>query len=196
MITSKRSIAFLFTTLAVALSLAAGLTFRDASAQVRAGRRGVAVQGEEGKAAAVGRRGAVVKGDEGYAAVGRRGGVATGGDVEGAAVGRRGAVVKGEEGYAAVGRRGAVVAGEEGFAAAGRHSGVVVGNRYEDYEAWRAIAGVGAAIAVGTMLARPPTAATTVVIGGTTYWRYQNTYYMRVYSGGSVAYQVVAPPRL
>jgi hypothetical protein len=126
----------------------------------------------------VGRRGAVVKGDEGYAAVGRRG-----------------AVVSGEEGAAAVGRRGAVVAGEEGYAAVGRRGGVVVGNRYEDYEAWRAVAGVGAAIAIGTMLARPPSAATTVVIGGTTYWRYQNTYYMRVYSGGNVAYQVVAPPR-
>ena len=76
MIKSKRSIVCLFTTLAVALSLAAGLTFRDASGQVRAGRHGVAVKGEEGKGAAVGRRGAVVKGDEGYAAVGRRGGVA------------------------------------------------------------------------------------------------------------------------
>jgi hypothetical protein len=179
MIQRKWSITLTTVTLAVTLGLVTALLMRDVSGQVRAGRHGsVAVKGEEGKGAAVGRRGAVVKGDEGYAAVGRRG-----------------AVVKGEEGAAAVGRRGgAVVAGEEGYAAAGRHGSVVVGNRYEDYEGWRAVAGVGAAIAIGTMLARPPTAATTVVIAGTTYWRYQNTYYMRVYSGGSVCYQVVRPP--
>jgi hypothetical protein len=87
------------------------------------------------------------------------------------------------------------VAGEEGYAAAGRYGGVVVGNRYEDYEGWRAVAGVGAVIAIGTMLARPPTAATTVVISGTTYWYDGRTYYTRVYSGGAVAYQVVAAPR-
>jgi len=168
----------MFAILAVVLLFAAELSLRDASGQVRAGRRGAAVKGEEGKGAAVGPRGAVVKGDEGYAAVGRHG-----------------AVAKGDEGAAAVGRRGAVVAGEEGVAAAGRHGSVVVGNRYEDYEAWRAVAGVSAAIAIGTMLARPPSAATTVVVNGTTYWVYQNTYYMRVYSGGNVAYQVVAPPR-
>ena len=191
MITSKRSIACLFTALAVA----AGVILTDASGQVRAGRRGIAVKGEEGRAAVVGRRGAIVKGDEGYAAVGRRGAVVKGEEGKAAAVGRRGAIVKGEEGVAAVGRRGAVVAGEEGFAAVGRRGGVIVGHRYEDYEAWKVVAGIGAAIAIGTMLARPPSAATTVVIAGTTYWRYQNTYYMRVYSGGSVAYQVVAPPR-
>jgi hypothetical protein len=86
------------------------------------------------------------------------------------------------------------VAGEEGVAVAGR-GGVVVGERYEDYDAWRAVAGVGAAIAIGTMLASPPAAASTVVIGGTTYWYDGKTYYSRVYTGGSVAYQVVAAPR-
>jgi hypothetical protein len=173
----------ILTTLAVVLSLTAGLTLTDVSGQVRAGRRGVAVRGEEGKGAAVGRRGAVVKGDEGYAAVGRRGAVAVDEEGKGSAVGRRGAVVKGEEGVAAV----------------GRYGGVVVGQSYEDHEGWKTAARVGAAavtaIAVGTMLSRPPAQATTVVISGTTYWRYQNTYYMRVLSGGSVAYQVVAPPR-
>jgi hypothetical protein len=69
-----------------------------------------------------------------------------------------------------------------------------VGNRYEDYEAWRAVAGVGAAIAVGTMLARPPAAATTVVVGGSSYWYNDNVFYTRVVTGGNVAYQVVAPP--
>lgn len=162
----------------VTASLVLGLCLSEFSGQVRRARRGAAVKTEEG-GAVVGRRGAVVKGDEGYAAVGRRG-----------------AVVKGEEGAAAVGRfGGAVVAGEENFAARGRYGRVVVGERYEDYEAWRSVAGVGAAIAIGTMLARPPAAATTVVIAGTTYWRYQNTYYVRVYSGGSVVYQVVTPPR-
>jgi hypothetical protein len=178
MIQSKRSIGFLFAAAAIILAVITGVILIKASGQVRtATRHGTAVKGEQG-AAAVGPRGAVVKGDEGYAAVGRHG-----------------AAVSGDEGAAAVGRHGAVVVGEEGAAAGGRHGGVVVGNRYEDYEAWRAIAGVGAAIAVGTMLARPPTAATTVVVAGTTYWHYQNTYYARVYSGGNVAYQVVAPPR-
>jgi hypothetical protein len=92
-----------------------------------------------------------------------RGAVVKGEEVSGA-VGRRGAVVKGDEGYAAVGRRGAMVAGEEGAVAVGRRGGVVVGNRYESYEKWRLAAGVGAAIVVGTMLARPPAAAITVAM--------------------------------
>lgn len=123
-------------------------------------------------------RGAVAVGEEGYAAVGRRG-----------------AVVGNEEGAAAVGRHGnVVVAGEEGVAARGRYGNVVVGNNYESYEAWRVVAGTTRAIAIGTMLARPPTAATTTVVAGTTYWVYQNTYYARAYSNGAVVYQVVARP--
>lgn len=124
-----------------------------------------------------------------------RGGAAVASGGEGyAAVGRHGAVVAGEEGYAAVGRHGAVVAGEEGYAVAGRHGGVVVGEHYESYEGWRVAAGVGAAIAVGTMLATPPSAATVVVINGTSYWKYQNSYFVRVMTGGAVAYQAVASP--
>lgn len=146
-------------------------------AQMVRGGRGAVVHGEEGRAAAVGRRGVAVKGDEGYAAVGRRG-----------------AVAKGEEGYAAVGRRGAVVAGEEGAAAVGRHGGVVVGNRYESYEGWRVAAGVGAAIAVGTMLARPPAAAVPIAYGGSSYYYHDGAYFTRVMTGGAVAYQAVAPP--
>ena len=77
----------------------------------------------------------------------------------------------------------------------GRYGNVVVGNRYESYEAWRGVAAVGTAIAIGTMLARPPAAATTVVVSGSTYYVHDNVYYTRVMSGGSVAYQVVqAPP--
>src|SRR5262245_28726907 len=129
-------------------------------AQVRTARRRTAVKGEEGKAAVAGPRGAAAKTEEGYAAVGRRGAVVQG-DEGYAAVGRHGAVAHTEDGYARVGPRGAVVAGEEGYSAVGRH-GVVVGNHYESYEAWRAVAGVTTAIAVGTMLARPPRAAVTV----------------------------------
>jgi hypothetical protein len=44
------------------------------------------------------------------------------------------------------------------------------------------------------MLARPPAAATTVVVSGTTYWVHQNTYYTRAYSNGAVVYQVVSRP--
>ena len=78
---------------------------------------------------------------------------------------------------AAVGRRGAVVVGEEGAAAVGRYGGVVVGDRYESYDAWKAVAAVGAGIAIGTMLAKPPAAATTVVVTGSTYYYHDNVYY-------------------
>jgi hypothetical protein len=123
-----------------------------------------------------------VKGDEGYAAVGRRGGV----------------VASTEERTVVSNRRGTVVAGEEGYAAAGRYGGVIVGERHEDHEGWKTAAavagGVAAGIGVGTMLARPPAAATTVAVGGTTYWYDSGAYYSRVYQGGSVAYQVVPAP--
>jgi hypothetical protein len=161
--------------------------------QVRGGRRRAVVRGEEGKAAAVGLRGVAVKGEEGYAAAGRHGAVVKG-DEGYAAVGRRGAVVQGEDGYAAAGHDGAVVvAGEEGYAAVGRR-GVVVGHHYESYEAWRVAARVGAAIPVGTMLARPPAGAVTVTHGGASYWFSGGVYYTRVISGGAAVYQVVSPP--
>jgi hypothetical protein len=160
-----------------------------ADAQVRAGRR---VAETEAGTVAAGPRGVAVEGEEGYAAAGRRGAVVSG-DEGYAAVGRRGAVVEGEDGYAAAGPRGAVVASEEGVAAAGR-GGVVVGREYESYEAWRVAAGVGTAIAVGTMLARPPAAAATVAVGNTSYWYHDNVFYTRVVSGGAVRYQVVGPP--
>ena len=165
------------------------------AAQVRAGRRGAVAKGDNG-AAAAGPRGAAVKGEEGYAAAGRRGAVVSG--EEGyAAVGRNGNVVTGEEvdvQGGAVGRRGAVVVGEEGAAAVGRYGGVVVGDRYESYEAWRAVAAVGAGIAIGTMLAKPPAAATTVVVSQSTYYYHDGAYYTKVMSSGAVEYQVVEPP--
>ena len=65
---------------------------------------------------------------------------------------------------------------------------------YEDYEGWKVFAGVTTAIAIGTMLARPPTGYTTVYVGPTPYYYYNNAYYSQVYSSGEVAYQVVAPP--
>src|SRR5262245_35236172 len=146
-------------TAVVAICAAAGM-LSPLLAQVRGARRTTVVHGEDGKAAAVGPHGVAVKGEEGYAAAGRHGAVAKG-DEGYAAVGRHGAVAATEDGYARVGPHGAVVAGEEGAAAVGRHGGVV-GNHYESYEAWRAVAGVTTAIAVGTMLARPPRAAVTV----------------------------------
>ena len=157
------------------------------TAQVRAGRRGAVAHGEHGTVAA-GRRGVAVKGEEGhYAAAGRRGAVVSG--EEGyAAVGRRGAVVAGDEGAVAVGRRGAVVVGEEGAAAVGRYGRVVVGDHYESHEGWKTAAavagGVAAGIAMGTILSRPPAAATTVVVSGSTYYVHDNVYYTRVMTGG------------
>jgi hypothetical protein len=160
---------------AVAILVIAVAASQTSDAQVRAGRRGAAVKTEEG-GAVVTRHGAAVKGDEGYAAVGRHG-----------------AVAAGEEGAAAVGRRGAVVAGEEGYAAAGRHGGVVVGENYESPEAWRRMR-PGGVIGVGTMFVRPPAAAVTIAFGGSSYWFHDNVYYVRVMTGGKVAYQVCGPP--
>ena len=164
-------------------------------AQVRAGNRGAVAKGNNG-AAAAGPRGAAVKTEEGYAAAGRRGAVVSG--EEGyAAVGRHGNVVTGEEvdvQGGAVGRRGAVVVGEEGAVGVGRHGGVVVADRYESYDAWKAVAAVGAGIAIGTMLAKPPAAATPVVVTETTYLYQDGVYYTKVMSSGTVVYQVVEPP--
>ena len=156
-----------------ALLVAVAVWIAPLAAQVRGGRRTATVKGEEGKAAAAGPRGVAVKGEEGYAAAGRHGAVAKG-DEGYAAVGRHGAVASGEDGYARAGPRGAVVAGEEGYSAVGR-GGVVVGHNYESYEAWRAVAGVGAAIAIGTMLAKPPAASTTVVVSGSSYYYSEGT---------------------
>ncbi len=160
--------------------------------QVRGGHRTAVAKGEEGRAAAAGPRGVAVKSDEGYAAAGRHGAVAKG-DEGYAAVGRHGAVATTEDGYARAGPRGAVVAGEEGYAAVGRR-GVVVGDQYESYDAWRAVAGVTAAIAVGTMLAKPPASATQVSAAGSSYYYSDGTYYTRVISDGNTVYQVVDPP--
>ena len=107
---------------------------------------------------------------------------------------RGGGVVAGEEGAVAVGRRGAVAVGEEGFAGVGRYGGVVAGERYESYEGWRMAAGVATGIAVGTMLARPPTTSVTVVSSGTNYMYADGAYYEQVFYGGEVSYQVVNAP--
>ena len=161
----------------VVTALVATIGLAPVSAQVRAGRRGAVAKGDDG-AVAAGPRGVAVKGEEGYAAAGRRGAVVSG--EEGyAAVGRHGNVVTGEEvdvQGAAVGRRGAVVVGEEGAAAVGRYGNVVVADRYESYDAWKAVAAVGAGIAIGTMLAKPPAAGQAGRGHGTTYYYHDNVY--------------------
>ena len=98
--------------------------------------------------------------------------------------GRPGGVAVGEEGAVAVGRHGAVAVGDEGFAGVGRYGGVVAGERYESYEGWRVAAGVATGIAVGTMLARPPTTSVTVVAGSTNYMYADGAYYEQVMYGG------------
>jgi hypothetical protein len=108
--------------------------------------------------------------------------------------GRPGGVAVGEEGAVAVGPRGAVAVGEEGYAGVGRYGGVVGGEHYESYEGWKVAAGVATGIAVGTMLARPPTASVTVVTGGTNYMYADGAYYEQVLYGGEVSYQVVPAP--
>jgi hypothetical protein len=53
---------------------------------------------------------------------------------------------------------------------------------------------VATGIAVGTMLARPPTASVTVVTGGTNYMYADGAYYEQVLYGGDVSYRVVQAP--
>ena len=191
---------------AIAAGLSAALAMQATPgllAQARAERRGGAVQTEEG-GAAVTRRGAAVKTDEGTAAVTRHGAaVKTEEGVSTVSRGyhapaTRGGVVVGEEAAAAVGPRGAVVVGEEGAARAGRYSyrgGVVV---YEDNDAWRTAAGVAVgvagAIAIGTLLAKPPAQAAPVVVSNTTYYYDNGTFYTKAMHEGEVVYEVVAPP--
>jgi hypothetical protein len=69
----------------------------------------------------------------------------------------------------------------------GRYGGVVVADRYEGYDAWKTVAAVGAGIAIGTMLAKPPAAAAPVAVSGTTYYYHDNVFYTRVMSGGDVS---------
>ena len=62
------------------------------------------------------------------------------------------------------------------------------------YEGWKVAAGVATGIAVGTMLARPPRASTTVVVSGANYYYADGAYYEQVSYGGSVSYRVVTAP--
>ena len=114
-----------------------------------------------------------------------------------ATVDRHGAVVGNEEDYQAAGprgvARGVAVKGEEGYYASGRY-GVIAGERYEGFEDRKAVSAAGATVAVGTMLSRLPSSSIAVVAGGTTCWYNDNAYYSRVYSKGTVAYQVVPSP--
>src|SRR4026209_423501 len=93
-------------------------------------------------------------------------------------------------GAGAGGGRGAVAVGEEGDAGVGRYGAVVGGERYESYEGWKIAAGVAGGIAIGTMLARPPTTSVTVVSAGTNYMYADGAYYEQVMYGGEVTHRV------
>ena len=79
-------------------------------------------------------------------------------------------------------------------AGVGRYGAVVGGERYESYEGWKVAAGVATGIAVGTMLARPPTTSVTVVAGGANYMYADGAYYQQVFYEGEVSYRVVTAP--
>ena len=49
-------------------------------------------------------------------------------------------------------------------------------------------------IAIGTMLARPPSTSTTVVVSGSSYMYADGAYYEQVMYGGQVSYQVIPAP--
>jgi len=56
------------------------------------------------------------------------------------------------------------------------------------------VAAVGAGIAIGTMLAKPPAAAAPVVVTGTTYLYQDGVFYTKVMSSGAIVYHVAWPP--
>jgi len=60
---------------------------------------------------------------------------------------------------------------------------------------WAGAAAVGAALAVGTVIATLPPACETVIVNGYAYQRCGNTWYQPQYQGHSTVYVVVAPPR-
>ena len=70
----------------------------------------------------------------------------------------------------------------------------MVADRYESYDAWKAVAAVGAGIAIGTMLAKPPAAAKPVVVDGIDLLLPRQHLLHAVMTSGEVVYQVVAPP--
>jgi hypothetical protein len=112
-------------------------------------------------------------------------------------VGRRGGVAVGEEGAVAAGRRGVAVVGEEGAAVARRGGWggtAVYHNDYEGAGVAGFVAGAMTAAVIGSMVAAPPPAATTVVVQDHRYYYSDQVFYEPVYHGGTVAYQVVAPP--
>jgi hypothetical protein len=96
----------------------------------------------------------------------------------------------------AAGRRGVAVVGEEGAAVSRRGWGgtAVYHDHNEGAGVAGFIAGVATAAVIGSMVAAPPPAATTVVVQEQRYYYADQTFYAPVYHGGTVAYQVVAPP--
>jgi hypothetical protein len=92
-------------------------------------------------------------------------------------------------GHAAL-RHGATANGEEWGGEEGHHGGEEGGG-----EEWGGEEAYGVPVTdVGAVFVRLPAAAKSVVIDGTTYWFYDNTYYVRGYSGGAVIYRVVPEP--
>ena len=60
------------------------------------------------------------------------------------------------------------------------------------------MAGAAVGAAASAAVAAPswslPCTPETVVVGGTTYYQCESTWYIRAYSGGQVAYAIVNPP--
>ncbi len=80
----------------------------------------------------------------------------------------------------------------------GEHHGYWGGYSPWGYAAAGAVA-VGAAYAIGTAISASafyalPCTATTVVVGGVSYYQCGTTWYSQAYSGGDVTYVVVNPP--
>lgn len=111
--------------------------------------------------------------------------------------GENGAVAVGPYGAAAVGPNGSVAVRTNANVAYGGYNAVAVSGYYTDYNSYAATAppGGGQGIPIGAIVQNvPSTAAPVQGADGTTYYYDNNAFFVQVYDGGDVVYQVVMAP--
>ena len=141
---------------------------------------------------------------------GEQGGIIAGDD-RGAVWNERGGIAVGDEGGAVWGEKGAVLIGENGGIMVGDDGKVIIGGDFEnngdgtffywddhifndsdDY--WAFVGRATAVVAIGAMVCELANDTITIVVDGVTYYYTGYAFYLPVYSGGTVVYQVVNPP--
>lgn len=110
-------------------------------------------------------------------------------------------VYHGDQGTVPVGPQGAVAVGNNGNAVYNGYGAVVTGGHYYDTNAYNTtyygnniVAPPGATIPMGTIFEYAPSAARSLMVGGTRYYYDNNIFFTEVFDGGAVVYQVVPAP--